>query len=149
MDRQDYEQAFDCIATALHIDNENAEYYYGLGVLLLRIDAGDMARKVFLRVVQIDPSDTESWLILSELVGADLHRALGILNRAGTHNPDDPAIHFRKAALHFILEDKEACLASLERALAIDPSDDNDFLAICPEAMTHDDIKTLYSRYKK
>jgi tetratricopeptide (TPR) repeat protein len=149
MDRQDYDQAFDCIATALHIDAENAEYYYGLGVLLLRIDASDMARQAFLRAVQIDPSDTESWLILSELVGSDLHRALGVLNRAGIHNPDDPAIHFRKAALYFILKDKEACLASLERALAIDPSDDNDFLAICPEAMTHDDIKILYSRYKK
>jgi tetratricopeptide (TPR) repeat protein len=149
MDRQDYDHAFDCIATALHIDAENAEYYYGLGVLLLRIDANDIARQVFLRAVQIDPSDTESWLILSELVGADLYQALEILNRAGMHNPDDPAIHFRKAALYFILKDKKACLASLERALVIDPSDDNDFLVICPEAMTHDDIKTLYSRYKK
>jgi Tfp pilus assembly protein PilF len=79
----------------------------------------------------------------------DLHRALNVLDRAIAHNPDDPAIHFRKAALYFILKDMAACLASLEQALSIDPSEDNDFLAICPEAMSHDEIKTLYEQYKK
>jgi tetratricopeptide (TPR) repeat protein len=148
MDRQDYDQAFDYMALALHIDAENPEYYYGLGVLLLRINANDMATQAFLRAVHYDPSDTESWLILSELVGPDLHRALDVLDRACLHNPNDPAIHFRKAALYFILKNKKACLASLEQALAIDPSDDNDFLAICPEAMMQDDIKTLYAQYK-
>jgi tetratricopeptide (TPR) repeat protein len=149
MDRQDYDKAFDYIALALHIDAENPEYYYGMGVLLLRIDANDMAMQAFLRAVHFDPSDTESWLILSELVGSDLHRALAVLDRACAHNPNDPAIHFRKAALYFILNNKKACLASLEQALVIDASDDNDFLAICPEAMTDEDIKTLYSQYKK
>jgi tetratricopeptide (TPR) repeat protein len=149
MDRQDYDEAFDYMKMALHIDPENPEYYYGLGVLLLRVNANDMATKAFLRAVHLDPSDTESWLILSELVGSDLQRALGVLDRAGLHNPDDAAIHFRKAALYFIMENKKECLASLERALAIDASDDSDFLAICPEAMTHEDIKTLYAQYKK
>jgi tetratricopeptide (TPR) repeat protein len=149
MDRQDYDEALNHMSMALHIDAENPEYYYGLGVLLLRVNANDMATQAFLRAVHYDPSDTESWIILSELVGPDLHRALGVLNRACLYNPNDAAIYFRKAALYFILDNKKACLASLERALAINPSDDNDFLAICPEAMTHDDIKTLYSQYKK
>jgi tetratricopeptide (TPR) repeat protein len=150
MERQDYNRAFDCIKMALNIDPENAEYYYGLGLLLLRIEANDMALKAFLRAVHLDPSDTESWIILSELVGhTDLHRALAILDQACLYNPDDPDIHFRKAALYFILRKRRACLASLERALSIDPSDDDDFLAICPEAITHDDIKILYSKYKK
>lgn len=150
MERQDYEQAFEHMKLAMHIDPENAEYYYGLGVLLLRIDADDMAAKAFLRVVHLDPYDTESWLILSELLGqADLNRALAVLDRAYTYNPDEPSIHFRKAALYFILKKRKACLTSLERALSINPSGDDDFLALCPEAMKHNDIKTLYSKYKK
>jgi tetratricopeptide (TPR) repeat protein len=150
MEYRHYDVSLDYIYRALHIDSDNAEYYYGMGVLLLRINADHVAMQAFRRATDLDPYDMESWLILSELSGStDLHHALEVLDEACIHNPDEPAIYFRKAALYYILKDTEACFATLEKALTIDPSGDDDFLTICPEAITDENVKALYSRYKK
>jgi tetratricopeptide (TPR) repeat protein len=150
MERHDYDLAIGFASCALRLDPENAEYYYGLGAILLRIDDNELAAQAFWRAVRLDPFDTESWLILSELAGqVDLYRALSILELACMHNPDESTIHFRKAALFFILKNKKACLASLEQALSIDPLSNDDFLAICPEAIMYEEIKTIYLQYKK
>jgi tetratricopeptide (TPR) repeat protein len=149
IDRTHYDAALECLHRAICI-KPKAEYFYGMGVLMLRINADDVALMAFRRSAELDPYDIESWLIVSELVGStDLRGALGVLDEAHVHNPHKVVVFFRKAALYYILKDKKSCLASLEQALKLSgETDSDDFLTICPEAVKDKRIKALYARYK-
>ncbi len=95
-------------------------------------DRGEMGRAAALldEAVQIDPTDCETRLQLSELLlkHGDLPTAARHLEQLAERNPDDPRIAFRLAQTRFLMGQAEQAERWLTIGLELDPDNEEGLL---------------------
>ena len=116
--------AADYIDRGFEIDNQSFLGYYSKATLEFWGHWNYReAEKLYLKSMALNPSYTEA-----EEGLAELYTAIGWFDEAMDHtkhilqlDPLSPNHHFTKANIHFLQEDYESALASVEKALQINP----------------------------
>lgn len=115
----DVERAERDYKRALQLDSSLAEAWSGLGALYVRDGRWDEAVRTCEGAIKAVPGDPEAYLALAELRPEQASKALtqGVKNVSG-----EPRLHAALAQEQLRLGDTRAAIASLERAMMLDPT---------------------------
>ncbi len=126
------------IETALTHHSDNYEYLFQKARVLVHLDELSEASAIFTTLVADDPSDVDSWCLLS-----NVHKKIGSIAMAEMdlkigmeHNPDDPDLSFHLAYIWYRIGNEKEAAALFQKAWDFDPEAYNDLLEFYPEAST-------------
>lgn len=145
---ENVEESYDLAMKAIEADPNVPEYWFGLGKLNMRLEKTDEAKAAFETAIALDPFDFESWLLLTE-VNADESLLLGLetIQRALKEINDVASLHFRHAALLYLLGSSADSLSAFEKGLVIDNSCSDEFFELCADAINDPRFIDLLSKY--
>ncbi len=116
-------EALDAYSTALTIDSTNLEALWGRCKMLNALDQGEMALEACNDLLAVSASDPVGlWGIAEANSTMQLYdKALDLFNQALDQHPEFAPLWKGRAELLWSLGDDDAAIASLERALAVQP----------------------------
>ena len=137
------------IQKSLTYCEENTEYLYALGLVYMRTNDKENAMKTFKLVTELDPTDSDSWLNLSELLLEEekLEDALNTLKESYDENFNNAFINSRLAAYHFLTGNVDKGCIYLEQSLVIDPLSIDDLYEFFPNALKNITISEVIKKY--
>ena len=131
-----YDDSAIYITKALELDSENSDFWFSSGELLYKTGYNNEALTAFLNTVEYNPYDIEAWVYISEIVfeneGAE--GALLELKKAYVDNYNAPQLHYRLAAMYYIVNNMDDCFIFLKNGLSHKPELVDVFFSLCPEA---------------
>lgn len=99
---------------ALGIMNENARFLYERGLTYLSLGRGEDAGTDFRKIVSLYDEGQDNYRAAAAMARLGMsERALDVIRRAMTENPDDPEVYYYAAAVNSILGNQEEAVANL------------------------------------
>ena len=129
LDGERYDEALASLERGILLDADAATAataHYLAGRTLLGLGRSDDAAAHFERVIERDPDHAEALdhLALWRFGRQEYEQALALYRAHADLAPDDPTVHANTGVTLYFLGRRDEALASLERALALDPTHD-------------------------
>jgi tetratricopeptide (TPR) repeat protein len=133
---------------AIEFDNQNPEFWFTLAEVYEKMGLIPEAIKCLKQTTKLDNTDHEAWIKWASLHFGeeDYANALVVLMEAYQYNFNIPRILYYIAGLHFNLNDSQTGLRFLEKALATDEKDLDEFYLLYPEGKKNPLILNLIKK---
>jgi tetratricopeptide (TPR) repeat protein len=121
------EESLDAYQSVVKIDPENVDALLAMADVQAELKRFQEANQTLQRILEIDPGRTECWLAIAENCKAmdDLEGGLAAYLKAAEAMPDDAAIPFGIAVIHFKQKNFADAATYFQKAADVsDPSDD-------------------------
>ncbi len=134
---------------AIEIDNDNPEYWFYLGLVNSKLKFEKASASAFKKASELDPYDCDIWLSYAELhfENNKIDKAINIIKKAVSLN-NNAKLNYRLAAYYFCNKNIGLAIDKFETGLSIDFDKHNEFLNLCPDANSNNEIIELIDKYK-
>lgn len=143
--KNNYDDCLKTLKKALYIQPDNSDYWFSLGNLYSQTEDQKKAVEAFKKAIELNPEDFESWINLSDLYFKKnmLTKAIKTMNESYVYTSDVPIVNFRLAAYYYLKGDNRIGLKYFKKGMQLNVTDHDEFLKICPDALSFPEIKKL------
>ena len=93
-------ESIEYIKKAIQIENDNSDYWYSLGKVKLKLGLYNESKDAFLRAIELDVYDYESWMLFAEVYWKEenFEKAIAILLEGYKYNNSIAEYNYKLAA---------------------------------------------------